>query len=90
MRCKFGDIDYDGFCAAGAITPHYLRRDGIVIDDDPVQQLSAGVLGNGAHVIGQRETARLARLGHQIGDVDAQWREIFRWLRPRRRPANWE
>ena len=51
---QFTDIHGDRLSAVVAIAPRHLGRDGRVVDDHPVEKLSARVLLDGSRVVGQR------------------------------------
>jgi len=65
-------IEADLLGALGAITPGDLRRDGLAIGDDVVDEVPAHVILNDANVLAEGVVRGLAGLGHEIGDVNTR------------------
>ena len=57
--------------ALGAVTPGDIARDRLAIGDNPVDDAARGVLADCFEVVSERVSSGFARLGHEIGDVDA-------------------
>jgi hypothetical protein len=64
-------INGHGLGALRAVTAGDVRRDELTIGDDPINDAARDVFLDGAKMIGERVAGGFARLGHQVGDVDA-------------------
>ena len=59
------------------IAPQNVRGQRLIVNHHAIDHFLAGVPMNGAHVIGQRVTERLARLGHEVRYIDARGAGLF-------------
>ena len=66
------EIDRDGFRSLRAIALGDFARDGLAVGDDPVDDVTRGVLPDCLEVIGEGIAGGFAGLRHEIGDVDAR------------------
>lgn len=64
-------INEDGLGALGAITASDVGRNGLAIGDNPVNDTLVDMALNGAQMLTESVVCGFARLGHQIGDIDA-------------------
>ena len=69
---KFNDGWRHRFGTPAPIAPQRARRNYRAIDNGPVEEVQVGVLINCPYVIRDRISLGLARLGHQVGNVDAR------------------
>lgn len=67
----FFAIEYNRFRALRTITPRDLRRNGLPVGDNGVNDAAAHVVGNGAQMIAERVLGGFAGLRHEVGDVHA-------------------
>src|SRR5439155_4101103 len=63
-----GEIDGHRFRALRAIAAGHVRRHGLAISNDEIDDTLRDVLLDGAKMIGERVAGGFAGLGHQIGD----------------------
>src|SRR2546425_2611634 len=65
------DVIHDrGLSSFSAVAPGHLGRNGMTICHDPIQHTARCVLLDGAHVIRNGVAGCLARLSHEVRDVD--------------------
>ena len=69
---KFGQIDEDGLSALAAIAAGDGRRDGLAVGDNEIDDATGSMFLDGANVVGEGVAGGFARLGHEIGDIDAR------------------
>ncbi len=60
----------DGLGPLRGIQPRRIVVDRPPVDEDVVEQIEAGVCADHAEMIVERVMLSLARLGHQVGDID--------------------
>ena len=71
------DIHAHRFGAMPAVTSRHFWRDGLIAGNNPVDELSSRVFVNDAHVVGERKSFGLSRLGHQIRNENSRCGRFF-------------
>lgn len=65
-------IEENRFGAFGTVTAGNLRGDGFAIGDDSIEDVATGVILDGTKMVAESVVGGFARLGHEVGDVNAR------------------
>jgi hypothetical protein len=71
-RAHVGQVIDHGCGAVGGVSPAQGGRDGPCIQDHDIKELAAGMLVQGAQVVGGGITAGFAGLGHEVAHINLQ------------------